>query len=269
MGEEVIYLYCITEKAPDLKEVESLVNKLYFVYHQGLYAVVSRVLKYEFSEENLKKNLNDMDWIMVKASLHEKVIEGIMRNTCVVPFKFATLFNTEDSLKACLEKHAEEFKENLEVFEGTEEWGLKIYCDIEKLKKTLLEEDEELLKMDREFNSSSPGKAFFLKKKKEELLNAVVNKKLNEYGQDSFERLSQESLQTRINNLLPIEVTERKDDMIFNTAFLIDKTKVAEFIQVVGVFKTWYKHKGLEFDCTGPWPPYNFCRLSKKELQNE
>lgn len=263
MGEEVIYLYCITEKAPDLKEVESLVNKLYFVYHQGLYAVVSRVLKYEFSEENLKKNLNDMDWIMVKASLHEKVIEGIMRNTCVVPFKFATLFNTEDSLKACLEKHAEEFKENLKVFEGTEEWGLKIYCDIEKLKETLLEEDEELLKMDREFNSSSPGKAFFLKKKKEELLNAVVNKKLNEYGQDSFERLSQESLQTRINNLLPIEVTERKDDMILNSVFLIDKNKVANFVNTVEGIKIRYADQGLFFDCTGPWPPYNFTIIEK------
>jgi hypothetical protein len=32
----LIYLYCVTEKAPKLKEVKSLVDELYFVYHLPL-----------------------------------------------------------------------------------------------------------------------------------------------------------------------------------------------------------------------------------------
>lgn len=264
LDKELIYLYCVTNKVPKLKEAENLANKLSFIYHQGLYAVVSKVKESEFSEENLKKNLANLEWIKEKANMHEKIIEGIMRNTCVIPFKFGTIFNTENNLKMMLEKHAEEFKTNLKHLEGKEEWGLKIYCDMERLKEAIGKEDAEVLKMEEEINSSSPGKAFLLKKKKEELIKDALNKRINEYGQESFETLKDLSIEARINKLLPKEVTEREDEMILNAAFLIDKNKVSEFIQATGVLKGKYTNKGLNFDCTGPWPPYNFITIKEE-----
>ena len=265
VAEELIYVYCLTNKIPKLKEAEDLVGNVYFSYYRGLYAVVSKVRKSEFGKENLKKNLADFKWVKDKATVHEKVIEAIMKNSCVIPFKFATIFNNEDNLKAMLEEHLKDFKAILKRLEDKEEWGVKIYCDLEKLKEALLKEDGELLNLDKEISSSPPGKAFILKKKKEELLNTVMNKKLNEYGQYSFERLSQSGRDARINKLLPKEVTERKDEMILNSAFLIDKNKVADFLNTVERLKTKYADKGLFFDCTGPWPPYNFCSVDKKE----
>ncbi len=268
---DLIYLYCVTEKVPELRRVEKLIdNKLHFIYYQGIYAVISIVSDNEFSEENLRKNLSDMEWIGIKAGIHEKVIEEIMNGACVIPFKFATLFYSEDSLKMSLEKRAEEFKENLKRLGGKEEWGAKVYCDVKRLRNYIVREDEEILKTDREINSSSPGKAFFLRKKKEELLNTLVNKKLNEYGQAGFDRLREKSLEACINKLLPKEVTENKDEMILNSSFLIDKNKVVDFLNIVDGLRTEYTGRGLFFDCTGPWPPYNFCPLNnKKAIKNE
>jgi hypothetical protein len=241
---------------------------VYFIYYQDLYAIVNKVKESEFDEENLKRNLADLEWIKAKANIHEKVIEGIMKNTCVIPFKFATLFNTEDNLKAMLSQHLEEFKGILKKLEDKEEWGVKIYCDLEKLKENLLQENKELLNLDKEINSSLPGKAYLLKKKKEELLNIAANKKLNEYGQASFDRIREKSLEARINKLLPKEVTERKDEMILNSTFLINKDKVENFLNIVEDLRTKYTDRGLFFDCTGPWPPYNFCNLSKEKIHN-
>ena len=51
---DLIYLYCITDKVPNLKETENLVTNSYFIYYQGLYAVVNKVKESEFAEENLK-----------------------------------------------------------------------------------------------------------------------------------------------------------------------------------------------------------------------
>ncbi|MEK7877738.1 MAG: GvpL/GvpF family gas vesicle protein [Pseudomonadota bacterium] len=275
----LIYLYCLTNKIPKLsrpvietkagsrplldgmagKEVENFANNIFSVYHEGLYAIVGKVKESEFSEENLKKNLADLEWIKTKAAIHEKIIEWIMSYTCVIPFKFGTIFNTEDNLKTMLDEHKEEFKRNLMDLEGKEEWGVKIYAGIEKLKGSLSQEDKELLNIDKEINSASPGKAFLLKKKKEELLNTVMNKKLNEYGQYSFERLSQYAIEKRINKLLPKEVTERNEEMILNSAFLIIKNEVEDFLNIVEALRTKYTDKGFFFDCTGPWPPYNFC----------
>jgi len=266
--EGLIYLYCIVDKVPKLKEIENLVDKPYFIYYQGLYAIVNKVKESEFAEENLKRNLADLEWIKVKASIHEKAIEGIMKNTCVIPFKFATLFNTEDNLKAMLGAHLEGFKDILIKLEDKEEWGVKIYCNSGKLKESLMQEDEQLLNIDKEINSSLPGKSYLLKKKKEELLNIAVNKKFNEYGQISFDRLRERSQEAGINKLLPKEVTERSDEMILNSAFLINKDKVGDFLNIVDDLRVEYTGKGLFFDCTGPWPPYNFCGLLKEKIHN-
>ena len=52
---------------------------------------------------------------------------------------------------------------------------------MDKLKENLIREDKEFLNIDKEINSASPGKAFILKKKKDELINTSINKKLNNY----------------------------------------------------------------------------------------
>lgn len=265
----LIYLYCITNRTPKLKEVENLVSRLYFIYYYGIYAVVGKVSEDEFNEENLKRRLTDLEWVKTKTGIHEKVIEGIMKNACVLPFKFAVLFNTEDNLKAMLEEHIREFKDGLKYLEGKEEWGVKIYCETERLESFLIKNDDEALKIDREINSSSPGKAFLLKKKKDELLIILINKKINEYGQTSFDKLREQSIRTRINKLLPKEVTERKDDMILNSAFLIEKNKVNDFMGILDMLRVQYEDGRVFFDCTGPWPAYNFCNFSREKSQSE
>src|SRR3990172_3518661 len=132
----LIYLYCVTKKAPKLKGVGNLVDELYFVYHLGLYAVVSKVKESEFSEENLKKNLANLEWVKDRVTVHEEVIEGLMQNSDVVPFKFATIFSNADNLKAMLDQHLEDFQPNLTNLHNKEAWGVKIYCDRERLKGT-------------------------------------------------------------------------------------------------------------------------------------
>ena len=263
---DLIYLYCVTDKKPHLKED---MHGVYFVYHQGLYAVFSKVIEEEFSKENLEKNLSDMEWLKIKVSMHERIIEEVMKENCVIPFKFATLFNTEDNLNACLDEHAEEFRENLRYMEGKEEWGVKIYCDINRLSNFLVKENEEILAIDNEICSSSPGKAFLFRKKREGLTNKMIDRMISMYIQDSLNNLSKQSLQIRINKLLPKEVTEREEEMILNAAFLVRENQVNTFINTVAMIRTGCEGNGLFMDCTGPWPPYNFCNFYKEKVQSE
>jgi len=255
---DLIYLYCITNRMPQPKWDG---YGVYSINHQGLYAVVSKVPEDEFGEENLKKNLSNSEWLTNKACRHEKVIEEVMEDGCVVPFKLATLFKTEDSLRAMLKEHAEKIKENLEDLEEKEEWGIKIYCDMERFKKGFLKEDKEILRLDKEISLSAlgRGKAFLLKKKRDQLLNDLIDKKINEAVQEFLSGLKQQSLRTRVNRLLPGDVTGRRDDMILNAAFLVEKDKWSAFIREINVLKRQYEGTGYIFGCTGPWPPYNFC----------
>ena len=265
---QLIYLYCVTSIEPDLKEAKDLANDVYFINHKGLYAVVRDVEESEFGEEGLKRNMADLEWVKTNATLHERIIEQVMRNVYVIPFKFGTLFNTDESLKAMLAEYGEEFEAILRKLENKEEWGVKIYCNTEKLKAGAVNDDPEILKIENQISSSPPGKAFFLEKKKAELLAQSTNARINESGQESFGLLKELSFEARINKLLPREVTERADDMVLNSAFLVGKDEVGDFISMVDTLKMHYENKGFFIDCTGPWPPYNFCGLSNQKAQN-
>jgi hypothetical protein len=265
----LVYLYCVADNEPTIKQAEDSENNLYFICHNGLYAVVSEVEQQEFGEEGQKKNMADFEWVKTKASLHEKIIEQVMSNTTVIPFKFGTLFNTKESLKAMLEQYGQEFKAILRKLANKQEWGLKIYCNSKKLKDSFLSNEGKILKVENEINRSSAGRAYFLKKKKDELIEKILNEKINECGQESFELLKELSFEARINRLLPKQVTEREDEMVLNSAFLVDKDEAGDFRNIVDTLKMHYEDKGFYMDCTGPWPPYNFCGLSSGKEQNE
>jgi hypothetical protein len=99
-------------------------------------------------------------------------------------------------------------------------------------------------------------------------LAQTVNRKINEYGQEGFDLLKDLSFEARINKLLPKEVTEREDEMILNSVFLINKDEVDDFTSMVDTLKIHYENEGFFIDCTGPWPPYNFCGLSNQKVPN-
>lgn len=263
---KLIYLYCVTKAKPPRSNFKDIGVKIYPIYLQGTYAIVSRVSPDEFSEECLKKNLANMEWVERKVRQHEKVIEEIMRDSTVIPFKFSTVFQKEENVERLLREKNAEFKRIIANLDGKEEWGLKIYCDLEKFKVALEKEDERITEKEQEISSVSKGKAYFLKKKKEELIKDIINEKISEYTKDSFERLKRISLKTKINKILHKEVTEKKEDMVLNVAFLINKKRIKEFHNVLDYLKIKYSDKGLSFDCTGPWPPYNFCSIDKKEV---
>lgn len=260
----LIYCYGVTKTKPSQSNFDDSEVKLYPVYFQGTYAMVSKVPFDEFSEENLKKNLANMEWIEKRARQHESIIEEIMKFTTVLPFKFGTIFQSEENVEKLLRERGAEYKRVIADLEGKEEWGLKIYCDIEQFKAALQQQDEKIQEKEREIASSSKGKAYFLKKKKDELVKAAVSEKISEYTKDCFERLKRLSLQAKVNKILPKAVTEKEQDMVLNAAFLINKKRIKELERILSYIRTMYSQKGLEFDWTGPWPAYNFCSLDHK-----
>ena len=53
------------------------------------------------------------------------------------------------------------------------------------------------------------------------------------------------------------EVSGRDDEMIFNGAYLVGADGNA-FEAALGSLAAEYRDAGVEFELTGPWPPYNF-----------
>ncbi|MEI6141335.1 MAG: GvpL/GvpF family gas vesicle protein [Mariniphaga sp.] len=263
MDAELIYVYCISDSPPKTEGI-STNETLRCLAFGGLYAIVKEVSPDEFSEENLKKNFADLAWIETHARDHIRVIVEVMKTTTVIPFKFGTIFISDERLGNFIDDYALSLNENLQHLKGKEEWSVKIYCDKTKLNSQIGEISQQVHDLELEIQKSMPGKAFILKRKKADLVEKEVQVAICNYGQTCYDQLYALSATTRVNNLLPKEVTERTDDMILNASFFVLAEKVSEFLAIIDQSQEKYKEVGFDIESAGPWPPFSFISLKEK-----
>lgn len=265
MLNDLLYVYCLSNSNPGLLlSIEP--QGLKVLRFDDFYVIVKFVPKSEFSEENLKKNVADMQWLEINAREHIMVINKVMEHTTVIPFNFGTIYQSEDSLKKFICDYSDSLIEHFLLFECKEEWAAKIYCNRKMLSDQIDELSEEAAAIEKQIMASSPGKAFLLKRKKTDLIENEIDRIIKNSGQKYYNELKNLSGSTKLNNLLPKEFTGREDTMILNATFLVSREKVNEFISTVRVLKNKYSGNGFDFEITGPWPPYSF--ISIKENSN-
>lgn len=263
MAEELIYIYCIAD-SPLRPEKISGQEILKSLAYGEFYAIAKLVSSDEFSEENLKKNFSDIAWIELHAREHMRIIGEVMKDSTVIPFKFGSIFNTAESLGLFINDYSESLKENFKNLKGKEEWSVKIYCDRSVLNRQIDQISDEVRNLEEEIQKSMPGKAFILKRKKVELVGKEVEKVMRACGQSCFDGLASIAGLTKINNILPKELTGRTDDMILNVSCLIDAGKVDDFLEAVKKSAEKYNNTGLQVEATGPWPSFSFVKIKEK-----
>ena len=262
MMNELIYVYCIsTSPLGLLPNIES--TNLKSLSFDDFHVFVKFVSESEFSEDNFKRNLADINWLESNAREHIKVISMIMENCTVIPFNFGTIYNNKESLDKFITDYSDSLIENFQHIKGKEEWSVKIYCDRKALCGKIDELSEDAAALEKQIMASSPGKAFLLKRKKSDLIDNEMDRLCKYYGQEYFDEFKSLSEFTSLNNLLPKEFTE-DNTMILNATFLVSKTKVAEFINTADTLSKKDKNSGFYIEATGPWPPFSFIYIKEK-----
>lgn len=137
-----------------------------------------------------------------------------------------------------IKDQGKDHKQPLAKLEDKEEWEVKIYADLKRMKDYIFR--------------TNP------RTKEKELAQEKLNKKLNEYKQISFGWMSKQAQEAKLNKILSKESNQKKKDMVLNSIYLVSKERREDFTRVIRFLKKEYKSKGLEFECTGPKQPYNF-----------
>jgi hypothetical protein len=260
----LIYVYCLSNSQLELPETSEFKNLKSLVFGD-FYVVVKYVSSAEFSEENFKQNLSDNEWLESNAREHVKVINMFMAHNTVIPFKFGTIFNAAASLEKFITDYSDSLFENFHHIEGREEWSVKIYCNRKPLTEQIDDLSEETAALEKQIMASSPGKAFLLKRKKNELIENEMDRICKSYGQKYYNEFKKLSVSTILNNLLPKEFTGREDSMILNAAFLVSKKKVTEFRNTVDLIRKEDGDSGFFIEITGPWPPFSFIYMKENQ----
>jgi len=258
----VLKLERLRDIEADIKGIDDVGN-IFLVSCNDIAAVVSEVSLEEFgSEEIERKAKEDLQWIKDKASRHDEVIKAAIKldgdSLAIIPMKFGTIFKTKESLSDSLRKNYLKFKKLLEILEGKEEWSMKVYLKTRLLENEVKKTSAVIKEKSKELCSLPAGRTYFLEKEIDEMAVSEAKKSISGYISVFLEKIKPLAEEVKENKILEKEITQKREPMIFNGAFLVKKEKVDEFQKEIQKLRAEYEKIGFVFESSGPWPPYNF-----------
>ena len=233
------YAYCITEqqtltngtrsRRPSLLEgVQGVNGATVLSYPRGEFNIV--VSEYERDNEQFgEKNVLE----------HARVVSACFRTGTVLPFRFGTIFDTDDALRQAVRSNRRAFGQSVARLRGKAEMHLKLRVRDGSLRAAMADVilpdtvgGEYLIKLREKASKDRERRT------KARALSVQVHK--------LFNPLEEEISCKRVDS----------DGMLIDIAHLIDHKKVQKY---QNRYQMATRHlPGIEVVMSGPWPPYHF-----------
>jgi hypothetical protein len=212
-----------------------------------LAAIASSVPLTEFGEESIQERLHDPAWLEEKVRAHDAVLAAALGRAALVPFRFGTIYRGEDQVRAMLREHGE-LSTTLDRLRGKVELGVKGFLDPQRFAAHRAESAPE----------AEGGRGYLLRKQAERDLTEARESFRAEHAQEAHKRLAAVAVEGRANPVQGPEVSGRPGEMFLNAAYLVPAADAERFRSALDELRSEHAAAGVEYELTGPWPPYNF-----------
>jgi len=231
------YAYCLTEQSPNatrarrpflLEGIQGVNSAPVLSYPSGEFAVV--VSEYDQPVSSLED----------KAVLeHARVVSVCFRNGTVLPFRFGTIFDSDEALRQAVRGNRRAFGQSVARLRGKAEMHLKLMVRDGSLRDAMT--DVQL--------PDTVGGEYLMKlreKAARERERQTKARALSVQVHKMFNPLEEEISCKRVNT----------DGMLIDIAHLIDSKSVEKY---QNRYSSAAKQlKNCELTVSGPWPPYHF-----------
>jgi hypothetical protein len=233
------YAYCLTEHQPlangirarrpfVLEGIQGVNGAPVLSYPSGEFAVIVSEFDREIHRVDEKTVLE-----------HARVVSLCFRNSTVLPFRFGTIFDSDEALRQAVRTNRRTFGQSVEKLRGKSEMRLKLVVRDGSLREAMI--DIELPDtVGREYLAKLREKASRERERqtKARALSVQVHK--------LFNPLDEEVSCKRVHT----------DGMLIDIAHLIDSKSVEKY---QNRYNTAAKQlKNCQLVISGPWPPYHF-----------
>lgn len=233
------YAYCITEhqtlsngtrtRRPFLLEgIQGVNGAAVLSYPSGDFAVI--VSEYDRSEAKLEEK---------HVLEHARVVSVCFRTGTVLPFRFGTVFDSDDALRQAVRTNRRTFGQSVAKLRGKAEMHLKVLVKGDSLRRVLAEVQlpdtvggDYLMKLREKASQDRERQT------KARALSVQVHKMFNPLEEEiSCKRVS-------------------SDGMLIDIAHLIDSKSIEKYQNRYSTAARQLKN--CELVLSGPWPPYHF-----------
>jgi hypothetical protein len=220
----------------------------------GFGAVIARLPDGQFAGAALERNCADVEWMAEQGLRHEQVMAWFVDHAAILPSRLLTLFSSDAALRDAIERAgAAGVRATLARFDGLREWDLKVSYDTTTMERRLGEVSDLIRSLDREIAEATPGKAFLLRKKRQDLARSetrVAAARLAKGLLTALEAFATDSAR------LPLTVDNAP--VVLNAALLIPRSREEDALALAAHETRPLAELGVTVHYTGPWAPYRF-----------
>lgn len=275
------YVYCLVRSArrPALRKPPLPVpggDSIRFVdVGQRLWAVASDVPAADYSEEAVRRGLQDLEWVGRRAMAHEAVVERFLSAPALLPMQLFTLFTSDQRLNEYVQRERRRLERILSRIEKHLEWGVRLAFD-EKAARDAVERKHSRTirvrattgKRNRATQTSraasgDAARTFMVRgsdylARKRDLLD--VSRVQLEQARSEANRLFRVLAQaaTEARRRTDTEQAAPGSRLLLDAAFLVPAGRSTAFKSALQRKARTLDDAGVAVSLTGPWPPYNF-----------
>lgn len=185
---------------------------------------------------------------------HEQVVERLMEHATVLPFRFLTVFHSEEDVLAMMEERWDGFKENLARLRGKAEFGIKVLWPGDRIRERMA-----AARRNGGFAAAptggSPARRFLKKKLEEHRLESAIEDQADRRIARVHAVFAGFAAETRSEKL-------RTQDLLLSAAYLVEKANQRGFARAFDRLRS--SPGELTYLFSGPWPPYNFIQTTPR-----
>lgn len=257
MSDTVFYVYAIGRAldAGILSGLESVDGSSGLgIAHSGdLDAVYSEVHAETFSQEEIDRRSQDLQWLGAIVYRHERTVAALAEVSTIIPLRAFTMFSSREGVEEYLRENATELGALLERLEGKEEWTFRIEFEAEKWEQATIHRVEVLRQLAEQISHTSAGKGYLLKKKLEE-----EKRKAAREAEIGLVTEIENEISARLGVPMVTESRQKKAGSFPQINLLLERKQRADLDSLHQELSLRYRDEGVSLVRTGPWPPYTF-----------
>jgi hypothetical protein len=231
------YAYCIGEKQSfpvlsrhrkpvPMESVLGISGNQVFLYPASDLAVI-------VSEHNPSEVLNPQTGVD-----HARVIAACFQQSTVLPFRFGTIFNDDESLRKSIRSNQRQFLSNIEKLRGKTEMHLKILVDARSVPP-----------MEKPATRDGAGREYL------SLLRETATRQRERQTRARAVSFQMHRLFAPLDEEITCRLTEG-GRMLLDISHLIDRKSVERYQNKFA--STCSMMRECQMQLSGPWPPYHF-----------
>jgi hypothetical protein len=207
---------------------------------RGLAALVSEVPLAQLDDAGSCRNLRDAAWLERRARAHERVLEGALAATAVVPLRVSTVLVDDQQVIEMLSRDYGVLIDALERLTDRAEWRVQAFSPLDAIEREGL----------RRFAQAGEDEY-------DEAVSAGA-----EWAGEIYADLALFAEEALRNPLKARDSNGRAGEMLLNGIYLVDDEQASTFRSVARELAERFAGRGVEIVVTGPCPACNFVKSS-------